>query len=229
MIRCGEDYAIVATRRWLRNPSERRDLLGMLYNVLTQIGATIGRENRLSPEGQDERAKPSDRIERDVAVIRKQLNAARAQFRGDVERAAQAKYAYGMVMGAAIILAAWGIVAWILAEEHIKIINAVGLAAGAIGACVSVLERMTRGKLEINAQSGQGTLIGFGALRPVIGAVFGFLIYLVIRAGLISVFVLPKGNAAALAYVSVFAFVAGFNERFAQDVLASASNTRNET
>ncbi len=54
------------------------------------------------------------------------------------------------------------------------------------------------------------------------------MIYLVIRAELISIFVLPKHTGAALAYVGVFAFVAGFNERFAQDVLANASNTRRD-
>ncbi|MGH2865324.1 MAG: hypothetical protein ACRDJX_08770 [Solirubrobacteraceae bacterium] len=215
-------------RRWLRNPSERRDVLGRLYNVMTQIGATIGRENRLCPEGQDESANPSDRIERDVAIIRKQLDGAREQFRGDTERAAQFRYAKGMVVGAAFTLVLCGVIAGVLALEHVRVINAVGIGAGALGAFVSVLERMTRGKLDINAQSGDRMLTAFGALRPMVGGIFGFVIYLIIRAELISVFVLPKHNATALAYVAVFAFVAGFNERFAQDVLANASNARRE-
>lgn len=214
-------------RRWLRNPGERRDVLAQLYNVMTQIGTSIGRENRLCAADQDESTKPSPRIEQDESIIRKQLDAARARFLSEVERAAQSRYAYGMAIGAAVMLALCGVIAGILALNDIKAINAVGLAAGAVGACVSVLERMTRGKLEINAQSGDWTLLAFGALRPVVGGILGFLIYLIIRAELISVFVLPKSTGAALAYIAVFAFAAGFSERFAQDVLANATNTRN--
>ena len=119
-----------------------------------------------------------------------------------------------------------GLIIGILAIDHTEVVNVVGLAAGAIGACVSVLERMTRGKLEINALSGDRMILAFGALRPAVGGIFGFVIYLVIRAELISIFVLPKHTGTALAYVAVFGFVAGFNERFAQDVLANASNAR---
>jgi hypothetical protein len=59
-----------------------------------------------------------------------------------------------------------------------------------------------------------------------VGGIFGFVVYLVLRAELISIFVLPKSTGTELAYVAVFSFVAGFNERFAQDVLANASNSR---
>jgi hypothetical protein len=204
------------------------DLLGVLYNIFSQIQATIGRENRLCRPDQDERTPPSPRIEQDVEIIHRQLDAARRQFQDDVEREAQFKYAVGMALGAALMLAVCGALAGILASEHIRVVNAVGLAAGAIGACVSVLRRMAKGNLEINAQSGNGMIIAFGAVRPVIGGIFGFVLYLVIRAELISFFTLPTNKGTALAYVSVFAFVAGFNERFFQDVLANASNSRNE-
>jgi hypothetical protein len=213
----------------LCNPTELRDLLGLLYNVLTQIGATIGKENRLCPPDQDESGEPpSGRIAQDISIIQKQLDAARAHFQRNLERAAQTIYARGMVLGTVAMLVLCGAIAGILAIEGVGIINAIGLAAGAVGASVSVLERMTRGKLEINVQSGERLLLAFGALRPVVGGIFGFLIYLIIRAELISIFVLPKHHAAALAYVAVFGFVAGFNERFAQDMLANASNTRRE-
>jgi hypothetical protein len=214
-------------RRWLRNSSERRDLLGALYSVMTQIGATIGRENRRAT-GLDEGGEPSERIEQDISIIQKQLDAARAQFKAAAERAAQLRYVVGMVGGAGVTLVIWGVVSAILALEDINAINSIAIAAGAFGACVSVLERMTRGKLEINAQSGDKMILAFGALRPVVGAIFGYVVYLVIRAELISLFVLPKNPTTALAYVAVFGFIAGFNERFAQDVLANASNSRQD-
>ncbi len=153
-------------RRWLRNPDERRDLLGLLYDILTQIAATIGRENRLRDADHNESTDPSEHIERDVAFIRKQLDAARQRFRSDVERAAQFRYAAGMVIGAGVTLVLSGVIMGILAIENASVIGAIGLAAGSLGACVSVLERMTRGKLELNAQSGDGMIRALGALRP---------------------------------------------------------------
>jgi hypothetical protein len=65
-------------------------------------------------------------------------------------------------------------------------------------------------------------------MRPVVGGVFGLVVYLVIRAELVSIFVLPHSTGTTLAYVAVFGFVTGFNERFAKDILANASNARTE-
>jgi hypothetical protein len=87
---------------------------------------------------------------------------------------------------------------------------------------------MTKGTLDLNAQAGHKMIVAFGALRPFVGGIFGLVTFCVIRAELISVFVLPKATGTALAYVAVFAFVAGFNERFFQDMLANASNARAE-
>ncbi len=66
-------------------------------------------------------------------------------------------------------------------------------------------------------------LVVFGALRPLIGGVFGLVTFCVLKAGLISALVVPTGAGEQLAFVAVFAFAAGFNERFFQDMLAGAS------
>jgi hypothetical protein len=213
-------------RRWITNPRERRDLLGLLFGIVCQAQVTIARENRQCPDGQDESAPPTDRIETDVEIIRRQLAAARKQFERDAERAAQFRYARGIALGSGLMVTLCLVIAGIFAAEHIQAINAVGLAAGAVGACVSVLQRMTKGTLDLNAQAGHKMILAFGALRPFVGGIFGLVTFFVIRAELISVFVLPKGTGSALAYVAVFAFVAGFNERFFQDMLANASNSR---
>jgi hypothetical protein len=215
-------------RRWIANPSEQRDLLGFLFRIVSQIQATIARENRLCQPDQDESTPPTERMETDVEIVGRQLTAARDQFDRDTQRAAQFRYARGIALGSSVMTLLCLVIAGIFAWQHISAINGVGLAAGAVGACVSVLQRMTNGTLDLNAQAGHRMILAFGALRPFVGGIFGLVTFFVIRAELISVFVLPKATGSALAYVAVFAFVAGFNERFFQDMLANASNARTE-
>lgn len=215
-------------RRWITNAGERRDLLEVLFGTVSQIQTTIARENRQCSDEYNESTPPTDRIRDDVAIIEQQLLAARAQFERDIERAAQFRYARGIALGASLMVVICAAVSGVFALEHINAVNGVGLAAGAVGACVSVLQRMTKGTLDLNAQAGHKMIVAFGALRPFVGGIFGLVTFCVIRAELISVFVLPKATGTALAYVAVFAFVAGFNERFFQDMLANASNARAE-
>jgi hypothetical protein len=215
-------------RRWITNPRERRDLLGQLFGVVCQIQTAIARENRQRSEDHDESTPPTERIHDDIEIIKRQLLAARAQFERDVERAAQFRYARGIALGAVLMVVVCAAVAGIFALGHVQAINGIGLAAGAVGACVSVLQRMTKGTLDLNAQAGHKMIVAFGALRPFVGGIFGLVTFFVIRAELISVLVLPKATGTSLAYVAVFTFVAGFNERFFQDILANASNARQE-
>jgi hypothetical protein len=109
---------------------------------------------------------------------------------------------------------------FILAD--IRAINGVGLLAGAVGACASVLQRMGSDTMELNFQAVNKMLLIFGGVRPFLGGVFGLVTFCVLKAGLISALSLPGGANAQLAFVTVFAFLAGFNERFFQDMLAGA-------
>jgi hypothetical protein len=215
-------------RRWITNPGERRALLELAFGITSQIHATLARENRQCPDGQDESAKPTERMESDLRIIGTQLDAARRQFEDDAQRGAQFRYAAGMAFGAIAMIVLCAGLGGVFLLTHTRATGGIALAAGAVGACVSVLQRMTKGTLDLNAQAGHKMIVAFGALRPFVGGVFGIVIYFVIRAQLVSVLVLPKETQMALAYVAVFAFVAGFNERFFQDMLASASSARAE-
>jgi hypothetical protein len=216
------------TVRWITNPAERRALLGLIFGILSQIDATLARENRQCPVGQHEGVKPTARIDTDLKIIGNQLEAAQRLFERDTQRAAQFRYAAGMAYGVVIMTLLCAAIGGVFLATGARATGGVALAAGAVGACVSVLQRMTKGTLELNAQAGHKMIYLFGALRPFVGGIFGVIIYFVIRAELVSVFVLPQEAQKALAYVAVFAFVAGFNERFFQDMLASASSARTE-
>jgi hypothetical protein len=74
----------------------------------------------------------------------------------------------------------------------------------------------------LRPESGKKTIRALGFMRPVIGAVFGAVIYLFLDGGIVEVLSPPQGGAN-LAFYAGLGFVSGFSERFAQDVIAQAT------
>jgi hypothetical protein len=96
------------------------------------------------------------------------------------------------------------------------------LVAGAVGAVVSVLQRINSGTFELEYDVGRPYAFFLGALRPLIGGAFGMAITFAFSGHLLH---LPIAQGATtdeerLALV-VLAFLAGFSERWAQDTLTS--------
>ena len=97
------------------------------------------------------------------------------------------------------------------------------LIAGGMGALLSVLYGMTSGNLRLhtlfaNAESGLGPLVAAGALRPLLGALSGTVVYVLLESGLVPLKI-PDG-VAGTHFVIALAIVAGFSERWARGVLA---------
>jgi hypothetical protein len=94
--------------------------------------------------------------------------------------------------------------------------------AGALGAVVSVMTRMRdeKGeKLKLDYEVGELLIVMLGAFRPVLGAIFGVLTYLAIES---KVLPLDPPVGEEVFYYAVFAFAAGFSERFAHVITGSA-------
>jgi uncharacterized membrane protein len=87
--------------------------------------------------------------------------------------------------------------------------------AGAVGSVVSILVRI-RDFTEIRILN-PPALFWTGLFKPIIGAAFALFVFCAFGAGLI--FVNPAANEGFL--VLAFAFVAGFSERFAPDLVSS--------
>src|SRR3954454_10158660 len=98
----------------------------------------------------------------------------------------------------------------------------VSLIAGGIGGVLSVMTRMTNGKLQVRAESGKWAIRALGGIRPIVGAAFGAAVYLLLAGGVIDFFQSPKDGDTTLFYAGI-AFLAGFSERFAQDAIAGAT------
>jgi len=95
--------------------------------------------------------------------------------------------------------------------------------AGAVGAFVSVLQRMASEKYDVHYDLGKRTLLMLGSYRPVLGAVFGVFTYLVLASGLLQTAV--RDDESALCFYGALAFVAGFSERFTAVLVRTVSNT----
>jgi hypothetical protein len=96
------------------------------------------------------------------------------------------------------------------------------LIAGAIGAVVSVIQRINSGSFEVDYDVGGPYAFFLGGLRPLIGGAFAVAISFAFDGGLLHLPVAANEatNDRRLALL-VIGFLAGFSERFAQDTLTS--------
>lgn len=96
------------------------------------------------------------------------------------------------------------------------------LIAGAIGAVVSVVQRINSGSFELDYDVGGPYIFFLGGLRPLIGGAFAVAISFAFDGGLLHAPVAASETAdhRRLALL-VISFLAGFSERFAQDTLTS--------
>jgi hypothetical protein len=96
------------------------------------------------------------------------------------------------------------------------------LVAGALGAVVSVIQRINSGVFELEYDVGGPYTFFLGGLRPVLGGVFAIAITFAVSGGLVHLPVdtNPQADSRRFALL-VLAFLAGFSERWAQDTLTA--------
>jgi len=144
---------------------------------------------------------------------------AETYFRRAAQRRAQLRYLAGMLAGLGAITAA----AFAASLDGPSALLLESTIAGGVGALLSVLYGMTSGNLRLhtlfaNAESGCGPLVAAGALRPLLGALSGTVVYVLMQSGLIPLDV-PEGAAGTHFFIAI-AILAGFSERWARGVLA---------
>jgi hypothetical protein len=156
----------------------------------------------------------------EVETLQRELKQAQAYYEAASQRQAQLDYLVGMVMFLGLAVA--GTAAIGLFTDLLDDAATVAVLGGAAGAVVSVMNRMTNGSLKVRPEAGKKTIRALGFMRPVIGAVFGAVVYLFLDGGIVQV-VSPPDGGANLAFYAALGFISGFSERFAQDVIAQAS------
>jgi uncharacterized membrane protein YeaQ/YmgE (transglycosylase-associated protein family) len=137
------------------------------------------------------------------------------------QRGAQFDYFVGMLWG----VVGLAIAVFVLSRVRVSSLNPErflgSLVAGGIGAVVSVMSRMTFGKLVLKYEAGSRFLRTLGVFRPLIGAVSGTVLYILVESSLLPI-AGPTDASKQLYFFVGIAFLAGFSERWAQDMLAVA-------
>jgi hypothetical protein len=163
------------------------------------------------------------RIETAVEQEKKSLDEAQAYYHDAATGQAQVVYFGGMAISMALIAAFSLLGGFLLPLPGIDDREFYGcLGADRSGAVVSVLQRINSGRFDLEYDVGRAYVRFLGALRPVIGAVFGLALYFAISSRILTLFELPHGGTTGRLYaLLVVAFLAGFSERWAQDTLTS--------
>jgi hypothetical protein len=193
-------------------PKPRKICMRMIMGVVTSLLGILD-ERRCS--GREVCLEPHE-----VECLEGVIEQARGYYDRSAQRQAQIEYFMGMTAGLLLILGVLFAIATTTGGElGQNPLLYTPLAAG-LGAFVSVLARMTRGQLLLSYESGKSIMRLLGLIRPLLGALFGAAVYVLLAGGLVTIEA-PKPDAELFFYIGI-AFISGFSERFAQDMVARA-------
>jgi hypothetical protein len=199
--------------------SPRRIALRSIYAIESDVLAFLERTR-----GQPKQPE----VEEFAAVAQQAVEAAEAQYEDAADKVARMVYVSGMIAGfilLAPLAALGGLLISIFGELHLHTLGTQAffacIAAGGLGAVVSVLSRMASPKkFDIDPEVGRQALVFLGIFRPLVGAVFGLALYFLLQSSVLQV---SSDNKFAT-YV-VAAFLGGFSERFVKVMLHSAEDS----
>lgn len=206
-----------------RKLRQLRDVVEDLYDALTNVleAADIIESADIPTEQREE-------VQR-VALAHWEMT--RDRVTGLIQRQARLVYFLGVAIGGVLsisLLTLFGVVVSVDLGNHVAAPLSLLAAtiAGAMGACVSVYQRMASNDLKLDFMAPFLQKVLLGALRPWVGAVFGAVVYFGFASGLL----VPQGGIggdkpATFAFFAMAGFAAGFSERFATDVLERAAGS----
>ena len=182
--------------------------------------------SRCTSSGPFERERsPDEKAESElVRVQRRELAECEAYYHRAASKAGRIVYASGMLIGVGLVAlfgAAVGLLLWAAGVDDRETIL-ICYGAGAIGALVSALSRMSRaehGRFNIDFELGRPLMRRLGAYRPFLGGAIGVALYFLLASGLLDIQV---DDDKTPYYYGFFAFLAGFSERFATLILGAA-------
>jgi hypothetical protein len=202
------DLLAIRVGEILRGTSERiamRWLYAVQEHVLGYIERTPPHE-----EGEHE--------EELIAAQRRELARIEDYYLRAGAKAGRIVYVTGMLIGATLIALGCAIAAIVVTRashdwNHTVEVLLLCTSAGAVGALVSVLSRMSGGsdKFTVDFEVGRPLLRRLGLYKPLVGSVFGLALYYLLVSRILMTQP-PKGHTTY--FYAIVAFLAGFSERF---------------
>jgi hypothetical protein len=168
----------------------------------------------------DRRAAETNRVVNASSLAQEQAALARAEKYYDEAANGQAQIVYFLGMANVALVLGMFAAFWLAFNWAAPV---AALMAGALGAVVSVIQRINSGQFNLDYDVGHAYAFFLGGLRPLIGGAFALAISFAFTGGLLHLPVAigetPGHRRLALLVVS---FLAGFSERWAQDTLSAA-------
>jgi len=188
---------------------DKRLCQGMIFSVILEVLRRLDQSQECG--------------EKELDYLRDNLDEAEKFMLRCAKRQAQTQYMNGMLKYGSVALALLLAIAGVIGAVHGSFNGVLGQTvlvaiAGAFGAAVSVMWRQTSGTFTINLPTlgSASELKLMGALRPAIGAVFALAVFVFAMSP-----ILPLEASTRDTYLVVaLGFLAGFSERFAQDMFA---------
>ena len=203
------DLLAIRSGEILRGTSERI-AMRWIFSVQEHVIGFLERERRPAPD--KERAF--------VAAQRRELERIEEYYLRAAAKAGRIVYVSGMLAGAFAIAGGATIAAFVLAGQSRHWdrgteVLLMSIVAGAIGALVSVLSRMSgsHDKFNVDFEVGRPLLRRLGLYKPLVGSVFGVALFFLLASGLLMTKE-PTSSGAAIYFYGAIAFLAGFSERF---------------
>lgn len=184
-----------------KNSPERNEIMGLLLNAVV-----LGLTGNMQAQGR--------------LLYQQAQNAYYAQL--------QAKHRIKYLLGALLGIACAGLIGTgLLFFIHMldplidpAVMGLIFLFAS-MGSLASILTRLS--SIDLKDQVSDVLLLVSGATRPIVALFFALVVYLILAAGIIDIRI---GNASASNETTIYliaAFLSGFSERFAQDLLSRVS------
>ena len=202
---------------------ERRPHVDRAFDLMGAVLSAVNEENRrVSEHGStsSEKDNRSDNFMASMKVIEQDIRRAQGLLDKAAQRHAQLTYTTGMLVGVGALAIACALLGASFYLTDTPAANGVALLAGGLGAVVSVLQQMTSGALHLDETAGSSMLFRFGALRPVVGGILGLAVATLFAGGLLPAISVEPGQE--LPFYAAIGFLAGFSERFAQDMIANS-------
>ena len=229
LVRAHPEVAHTLHRAEVQYVSVKQALRGLSQRLLVNWLFVWNRDVMISAAPVDGIAPPAF-DEKEVRRLERELDLIGANYEQAASREAQIVYLGGMLMGVFALCALAVPVGWLLGGTDVAVDLKTFFGcviAGALGALISVVTRMSADKFHVRHEVGRGYVQRVAAFRPFIGSVFGVLVYFALAGEVVTGITVPAdipGNEEKrFAFFLVFAFAAGFSERMVKEVLRSTS------
>jgi hypothetical protein len=228
---------VFAPKRHLdRRNDQVWEICETLYSVMTRVMATAdvltkdpASASRRPKNGAVPKAPSASDAGREEALValHREWDQARKRVLALVQREARFAYFAGVMAGVVVAVALFGALAaladrfW---QDQVETPSLVAsTVAGAVGAAVSVTQRMANGTLVLDFTASRPQKLVLGAARPVVGAVFACVVQFALLGGLLTMGTTKTDQTSAtFAFFAVIGFASGFSERLATDILERA-------